>query len=329
MRYLETSACDTIDGMFTDPVLRKVLTGTSLLYAGDRDKTTLYHYGMINHSFIESAYRFIGGSQHLADALTTQIRAHGGEVLTDRKVTSIRVCDTRASGVETDNEEFFEARYIISDIHPALTFEMVRQTPLIKDAHRTRFSTLKNSQGMFCVYLVMKPGTMPYLNRNFYIHASPSILLSMQADYLAQKSAGVVSLLCPVSFEMFERWSDTLPERRGADYLDVKARLAERIIELAERQFDGLRKNAEHIYTTSPLSYRDYTATPEGSAYGIIKDWRSPLTTLIPVNTRLENLLMTGQNLNIHGALGVTATAARTVARLVGEEYLAKKIGNA
>jgi phytoene dehydrogenase-like protein len=128
---------------------------------------------------------------------------------------------------------------------------------------------------------------------------------------------------------MFAQWSDTLPERRGEDYRAAKARLAARVMEHAGSLLPDLHKNTEQIFTTSPLSYRDYTASPEGSAYGIVKDWRSLLTTLIPVHTRIENLLLTGQNLNIHGALGVTVTAARTVAHIVGEEYLAKKISNA
>ncbi len=42
-----------------------------------------------------------------------------------------------------------------------------------------------------------------------------------------------------------------------------------------------------------------------------------------------EISFLTGQNLNVHGALGVTLTAMLTCAEFVGQEYLAKKVGNA
>ena len=46
--------------------------------------------------------------------------------------------------------------------------------------------------------------------------------------------------------------------------------------------------------------------------YGIRKDWRSPLTTVLTRRTPLPNLFLTGQNLNLHGILGVSMTALMT-----------------
>ena len=348
MQYLERSAFDAIDGAFTDSELKNLLAGTSLLYAGEKEKTSLYHYGMINHSFIESAYRLVGGSQQLADTLAANIRSHGGEILTDAEVTAIKTEGERVSGVEVNGEEFIEAKHVISDIHPAATFDLVEKTPKIKKAYLTRLHSLENSCGVFTVYLAIKEGAFPYLNRNYYIHAERNdtwrieydtardmprtVLFNMQATGREQEFADAASILCPVNFASFARWEDTAVEHRGTDYLGFKGYLAERILEFTAQRFPGLRDAVEHIYTASPLSWRDYTATPGGSAYGIVKDWRSPLATLIPVNTRFENLLLTGQNINVHGVLGVTVTAALTCSRLLGEggeEYIAKKIGNA
>jgi phytoene dehydrogenase-like protein len=345
MQYLERSAFGTLDGIFSNATLKSVLAGTSLLYAGIKEKTPLYHYGMINHSFIESSYRFTGGSQQLADALVAKIRSCGGEVLTGMEVTAIKVNGDRVSGVEINGSEFMEARYIISDIHPAPTFELVEKTPKIKKAQLTRLRSLENSCGVFTVYLIMKKDKVPYLNRNYYIHAegndtwlteydiehdSPRVVLfNMQATGAGQRFADVVSILCPMNFGDFAKWADTEVENRGEDYLDFKAHLTERIIDFTARRFPWLKGAIENVYTASPLSWRDYTATPHGSAYGIVKDFSSPFTTLIPINTRFENLLLTGQNINVHGALGVTVTAALTCSKLLGAEYMAKQIGNA
>ena len=69
--------------------------------------------------------------------------------------------------------------------------------------------------------------------------------------------------------------------------------------------------------------------TQNGSAYGIVKDCRNALLSRIPVRMKIENLYFTGQNMNVHGCLGVCASAAVTCSALLGEEYLVKKIGNA
>ena len=344
MRYIERSAFDTLDGGFTDPALKNLLAARSMLYGGGKAKTTLYHYGMINHSFIESSYRFVGGSQQLADALAEKIRAAGGEIVTDAGVTAIRVKGDRVSGVEVRGREFIEAKHVISDVHPAVTFDLVEKTPKIKKAHLTRLHGLENSCGVFTVHLILKKDTVPYINRNYYIHGGGdtwmteydtirdtprAVMLNMQASGHRQKFADVASILSPVNYAPFAKWENTAVEQRGAEYLEHKAHLADRILDFTLRRFPGLRGAVEHTCTTSPLSWRDYTASPCGSAYGIVKNCRSPLTTLIPVNTRFENLLLTGQNINVHGALGVTVTAALTCSRLLGAEYLAKKIGNA
>lgn len=81
----------------------------------------------------------------------------------------------------------------------------------------------------------------------------------------------------------------------------------------------------EKVHTTTPLSYRDYTGTIDGSAYGIVKNYQYPQISFVSTRTKLKNLFLTGQNLNVHGALGVTLTAMLTCSEFVGQEYLAKK----
>ena len=56
---------------------------------------------------------------------------------------------------------------------------------------------------------------------------------------------------------------------------------------------------------------------------------RSIMASHIPARTKFDNLLLTGQNLTVHGAIGVTLSAAATCSEIVGTEYLAKKIANA
>ena len=91
-----------------------------------------------------------------------------------------------------------------------------------------------------------------------------------------------------------------------------KAQKTEECLRRAEPFLPGLHQAIDRIYTSTPLSYTHYTLTPFGSAYGIRKDWRSPLTTVLTPRTPLPNLFLTGQNLNLHGILGVSRAALTT-----------------
>ena len=71
---------------------------------------------------------------------------------------------------------------------------------------------------------------------------------------------------------------------------------------------------------STPLTYRDYTLTPYGSAYGVRKDYQNPMMTLLSAKTPIPNLLLTGQSLTLHGLLGVTMSSLFTVAEVLGRE---------
>jgi all-trans-retinol 13,14-reductase len=48
----------------------------------------------------------------------------------------------------------------------------------------------------------------------------------------------------------------------------------------------------------------------------------------LPIWTKVKNLLLTGQNINLHGICGVPLTAVNTVEALVGQNKLIEKINN-
>ena len=105
--------------------------------------------------------------------------------------------------------------------------------------------------------------------------------------------------------------------------------IARQLLEFIKSHGIDFTDHIETMYTTTPLSYRDFTGTCDGSAYGIIKDYKCPQIGFVSTRTKLGNLFLTGQNLNVHGALGVTLTSIITCGELLGHECLAKRIGHA
>ena len=332
-----------IETITPDPALRNVLAGSALLYGGLKDVSTFYQHAMINHSYIEGAYRFVDGSMQVSLELINVIRANGGTVLNNSEVTRIIVENEKVQGVIINGEERLESDFVISNMHPQRTLEILDKNRSIKNAYISRIRSLENTYGIFTLYLIMKKRSTPYQNRNLYLHANNKVwydkllypgrttncMISMQASSEDSQYASVISILTPMYIDELSAWKDTTPEHRGEDYQSFKKEKAKQILRFIRGHGIDLSENIEEMYATTPLSYRDYTGTVDGSAYGIIKDYKCPQIGFVSTRSRLGNLFLTGQNLNVHGALGVTLTAMLTCAEFVGQEYLAKKVGNA
>ena len=114
---------------------------------------------------------------------------------------------------------------------------------------------------------------------------------------------------------------------RSEAYEAFKREKAQECIRFASKYMPGLEEAVDAYWTSTPLTYAHYTATRDGSAFGITKDWQSPMTTVLSPRTPIENLLLTGQSLNLHGILGTSMTSLFTTAKLLGKERIREEVG--
>jgi len=332
-----------ISSIIKNKTLQNVLAGNNALYAGVPDKTPFYMHALITSSFIESSYRLIDGSQQLADSLTDSIKSFGGDVFTNKQVKEIITEGKQATQVITSTGETFSAKNFISAIHPANMLKMLK-TKVIKKVYRNRINSLQNTSSMFILYAKLKKDSIKYLNYNYYKIFDNDVwsgynytektwprgyLYITPAHSKSDKFADTLTILAYMNFADVKKWENTTVEKRGNDYLDFKKQHAEKLLNLVEQSFPGTIDGIESYYTSTPLTYRDYTGTPEGSVYGILKDSNDPLPTFISPRTKIENLFLTGQNLNMHGVLGVTISSVVTCSEILGSEYILNKIKKA
>jgi len=140
-----------------------------------------------------------------------------------------------------------------------------------------------------------------------------------------------ITIMTYMRYEEVEPWANTFntvahKNERGQTYEAFKKEKAEIIIDELEKKFPNIRNCIAEYYTSSPLSYRDYIATNRGSMYGYTKDVNKSMQSFISPKTKIDNLLFTGQSLNMHGILGVTISGVVTCSELLGQDYLLDKI---
>lgn len=340
------SAYDYLASTIDDPLLRNVLSGTSLKMELHPQALPLYTFAQINSSFIGSAWRLAGGGSEITSSLIASIRRNGGTVCLNARVKRLveengRIAAAGISGAPDDSPkkeaaaERIEADYFISNLHPAATLSLITESAVIRNIYRKRIGNLENTFGMFTANIALKDGAVPYRNRNIYIYktgdvwqyatckpenANTCALVSFQPPAGDSIYTRNVDILAPMYWSEVERWKDTTAGRRGDDYALFKQEKAKACIRLASERVPELTQAGaiEKIYTSTPLSYRDYTGTPYGSAYGIRKTYDRLLTTLLSPRLPVPNIFLTGQNLNLHGVLGVSMTSFFTCAEILG-----------
>ena len=330
--YIKTSINDFIASITRNVRLQNVLAGNLPLYAGVRDKTPTYIHALINNFYIQSAWRIIGGSDSIAASLAKSIRGFGGEIRTLSEVSEILCNDTKATSVLLKSGERIDADSFISNIHPQATLNLI-DSRLIRKAYRDRINNLDNTISNFTLYIKFKKQATPYLNYNYYFYEDEDVwsannrrkgdplrsyLFMHQCAETDQQWAQSAEMIGYMQFDEVSQWADTRVGHRGSDYTAFKQATAEHYLDILEQSFPGIRSAIEGYETSSPLTYRDYTATKDGSMYGIIRDKNFPTQTLVSQRTKIPNLFMTGQNINSHGILGVTIGAALTCAEFLG-----------
>jgi all-trans-retinol 13,14-reductase len=60
--------------------------------------------------------------------------------------------------------------------------------------------------------------------------------------------------------------------------------------------------------------------------YGYVKDSGNPLKSMISPKTKISNLFLTGQSVNMHGILGVTIGAFVTCSEILGKELVDERL---
>jgi all-trans-retinol 13,14-reductase len=340
---LSAGAADYIRSVIGNPRLRNILAGNNMLYAGHEEKTPLFIHALINHSFIESAWRVKDGSHQIVNRLINNIKSAGGTVMLGSEAIKLTGDKNMIKAVELQNGEIIEGKHFIAAIHPDHILDMVDRD-MIRKAYSSRIRGLESTMGMFTVYLVFKKDTFPYMNHNFYHYNQDNVWIASDyrkeewpQNYLfmntatsgSQIFAESGSVITYMHYAELAKWEHTFTGDRGDDYLAFKQEKAEKLLDAVEKQFPGIRNSIAAMYTSTPLTWRDYTGTREGSAYGILKDHNRPLESIVMPRTKIQNLFLTGQNTNVHGILGVTIGSIVTCAELVDIRNLVRKIRKA
>jgi len=326
-------ADEFIAGYIKDPELRAVLASINPLYSGIQGHSPAYIHVMISALFMENPCWFEGGSAQLANALRGVIEQGGGKVLTRCDVTQVRVSDMNVECVVDKDGNENRGDWYISDIHPRSLIPMI-EGKAFTTGYRNRLESIPDTASAFKVYVRLKPGTVRFPGHPICVIDSMENTWKMaQYDagewphgvncFFGEGKDGYASHLtayCLMDFAEVREWENTRTGHRGPAYEAWKKERTERVLDLVAKRFPEIREVADDIFASSPLTFRDWLGAPNAGAYGYFKDCGNMAASQIPIRTKVRNLLLTGQNVNMHGIGGVPMTAIETIQTIFADE---------
>lgn len=345
-KILSINAKEFFDELTDNELLKSVLSGSNSLYGGNGYNTPLYVHALSVNSYIQSSWRCINGGSQISKLLVRQLRKYGGDIFKHQEVIDFVFDDKELVGIKTKKGNTVYADQFISNIDLKRTIDLVGKDRFRKSFFK-RTERLEVTPSAFSLYIVFKPNSFPYLNHNYYHFKNQDMvwnatnydrekwpegyMMSMAVSEKNQKWADSMTVMTYMYYDEVKKWESTFntvaeKDDRGDEYEKFKQTHIEKLLKEIELKFPDIRESIYSVYASTPLSYRDYIGGQNGNMYGYEKDANNPLKTFISPRTKIPNLLLTGQSINMHGMLGVTIGAVVTCSEIIGKEYLIDKI---
>ena len=335
------AANDFVAKYISDEKLASIVSYINPLYGGRKDMTPAYIHALISVLYIDGPSRFAGGSQLFANTLRDCIVENGGEVIVNDGVAHIATEERVITSVTTRKGKCFTADYYISAIHPCTLLTLFDDPSAFPKAYANRLNSIPNSYSAFTMNVKLKPNSFRYINHTVYYmsrydeiwdfdredKAWPLGFLCMTPPDIEQgEYSEKMIITAPMTWDKVKQWEDSSVGRRGKEYEEWKRECSEILLDRLEEIYPDIRNCIEAVNTASPLTIRDFYGVKEGSMCGYSKDCNNMMLSQVPIVTKIRNLLLTGQNCNIHGFCGVPLTAINTCEVILGKNYVLNKI---
>ena len=334
-------ADDFIDKYITNDMLKGILSYISMIYAGERKITPAYVHALVSVFYLMGPSRFIGGSHRLAELLENIIVETGGQIFLNEEVCYIHNDKKTITSIETKRGRKFCGDYYISDINLKTLINIMDEKSAFTKAFRERIKNLPMTYSAFTINLKFRPNSFRYLpHTGFYLSDYDGIwdignnnaewprgfLYVTPPEQNQKKFCQKMIITIPMPWSFVRQWEQTQLSQRPKDYHFWKKQCLDCVLEKIQDIFPGIRNCIEAVNTASPLTIRDYYGIPNGAMYGFRKDCRDIIRTQIGTRTKVQNLLLTGQSVNLHGFCGVPLTAIQTSEEILGENCVMNKL---
>ncbi len=328
----DQSTEDFLVGIGCSKKLYEILTAPAFWSGLPMDKCPVFLLLNSMGALLVSAWELGCTGTQMAEAYVDRAKATGTNLVLGDPVEHILVRDGHACGVRLKSGRSITCRKIIAAIHPKLVLDMFPCDAVLPE-YRRGLEKLKETPGAVCVRLLVDAKHQKSLGYNLYrIYKGDrtnfnGIFMSLRKSELEGYNA--LTIIRGSAYSDWMKWEHTLSGSRGAEYEQAKTRIAESMIATAGSMLGDLGKYRV-LDVSTPLTMRDWAASPEGSVYGLLRSVENPLQYSMLTRMPVRSLYLVGQNAISPGLLGVTLSVLRGVGEVAGrvnfQNFLAARL---
>lgn len=314
-----------------DKVLQTMLALPCLLYGVSPAESSFANHALVAGSYLSSVHGLHGGGRALVTAFERELAAAGVDVACGSAVASILTADRAVSGVTLADGRRFSASHCLFTGHPALLPDLLPAGAL-RPAFCKRLKQYPETPAAFMLFGVLQEPVPLFEGRNVFLTraTAPGELLGGEdaTVYLAggdrlPDGRRAFTAMGTASFADYEPWQDSFTGCRPPAYEAHKSRMAQAMLERICSACPELDGRLRILDAATPLTMRDWAASPKGSLYGIRHT--AEHFPMLPM-TKIKGLLMAGQSVLLPGVLGAMVSAMVTCSLMVGLEPLRKEL---
>jgi phytoene dehydrogenase-like protein len=308
-RYLPVTWGQVLNRDVKDPAVRAVLSQYWGYVGLPPSRISFVYMASTLAAYVRRGAAFPKGrSQALSNAFLTTFEELGGEVRLNCGVQRISTANGRVTGVVTDEGEEISAGWIVSNADPITT---CRDLIGLDKTPPSFFAGLQSSEvapSTVNVYLgvARPPADLGLTEHEIFLNADTdlerhyeglqriappeAIALTCYNAVYPDISPPGTSMVVLTALAYGEPWYSLPPAR----YVDTKNRIADAMIDRAEGIAPGLRRYAEVVEVSTPLTNMRYAGTLGGSIYGFSQPPRDNMVWRMGHRGPLERLYFVG-----------------------------------
>jgi all-trans-retinol 13,14-reductase len=322
-----------LDELTDHRLLKAILSAFCMCYGSAPQEVSFADHSRMCFAMYESVARVGGGGDAFIQAFRRAFHSTSVETATR---TWIEACldieDDKARRFRLNTGEEIAARSGILTLHPA---EILRLLPPshVRPAFAERIADFEPTCGFFSLFAegaleddhrasdpivsLFPSADLDALMSPDHVGDSALVILRSRENGTAGPARLAVSGLEVASLKTVAPWRDSRPGNRPPDYETYKQGRIERMRERMGAYSADYRDRLRVLDDASPLTFRDWLLSPDGSAYGIRqKVGQFNVCGKLP----LRNLYAAGQSAVLPGLVGAMMSAFMTCRAVLGRE---------
>lgn len=323
-----------LDGLTGNAQLKALLSGFAMCYGSPPREISFAAHSRMCHGMYESVARVQNGGNAFLGAFKQLMRNLDIDVVCDTQIEECLDLNDQTVGrvrLSSGAEVAFES--CLFTIHPQQILKTLPKEGLSR-AFVNRVNRFEPSCGFFALFGIGGNAAaessnivslFPSTDVNAMLDAQSSgesaIVIINTREQVEGVARNTMTALEPCFCRQSADWTASNTRRRPADYYEWKAAKSKRMRERIAAVYPD--REFQIIDSATPLTFRDYLFSPDGSAYGVKqKMGQFNLIGRLP----WRNMYAAGQSALLPGIVGAMMSSFIVVSSLLGRSELSSFI---